>query len=185
MSCNMHVASMENVPNPCMLHETCVLHACRYKWNLHITCAKVSACHYLKYACNMHVCYMHNISYRVEIFSCWCVYFSLVLIWEGVNLGGLSSYRVSSPISSLVGYTGMAFFKVSQLFEDVRSKVMLLCFNWKLTNVNVMKICSMYNGIVNPTTTPPPPPPPPPFCMLVALGKIGDHTKFYLSSEVL
>ena len=55
MSCNMHVACMENVPNPCMLHETCMLHACRYKWNLHITCAKVSACHHLKYACNMHV----------------------------------------------------------------------------------------------------------------------------------
>ena len=55
MSCNMHVACMENVPNPCMLHETCVIHACRYKWNLHITCAKISACHHLKYACNMHV----------------------------------------------------------------------------------------------------------------------------------
>ena len=54
MSCNMHVACMEKVPNPCMLHEICMPHACRYKWNLHITCANVSACHHLKYACNMH-----------------------------------------------------------------------------------------------------------------------------------
>ena len=55
MSCNMHVVCMENVPNPYILHETCMLHACRYKWNLHITCTKVSACHHLNYACNMHV----------------------------------------------------------------------------------------------------------------------------------
>jgi hypothetical protein len=46
MSCYMHVACMENVPIPCMLHETCVLHACRYKWNMHMTCAMVNACHY-------------------------------------------------------------------------------------------------------------------------------------------
>ena len=49
---------------PCMLHETCVLHAYRFKWNLHITCTKVSACHHLKYACNMHVtCTRFRIGY--------------------------------------------------------------------------------------------------------------------------
>jgi hypothetical protein len=40
------------------MKHACYMHACRYKWNLHITCAKVSACqwcHHLKYACNMHV----------------------------------------------------------------------------------------------------------------------------------
>ena len=64
MSYNMHIACMENIINPCMLHETCVLHACRYKWNLHVICAKVSACHYLNYACNMHVtCTIFRIGY--------------------------------------------------------------------------------------------------------------------------
>ena len=57
MSCNMHVACMENIPNPCVLHETCMLHACRYicKWNMHVTCTKVNACYHLNYACNMHI----------------------------------------------------------------------------------------------------------------------------------
>ena len=45
----MHAACMENIPNPCMLH------ACRYKCNLHVTCTKVNACFHLNYACNMHV----------------------------------------------------------------------------------------------------------------------------------
>ncbi len=50
-ACSMH----GNVPNPCTLHEICVLHACRYKWNMHVTCAKVNAWHHLNYACNMYV----------------------------------------------------------------------------------------------------------------------------------
>ena len=66
-SCNMHIAC---ILNPCMLHETCMLHACRYKWNLHTTCTKVSACHHLNYI--MHVIYtrfrigyVHNMAHVI------------------------------------------------------------------------------------------------------------------------
>ena len=57
ISCNMH----GNVLKPCMLHETSVLHVCRYKWNLHVTCAMVELC------IHVHACYMHKISYRVYV----------------------------------------------------------------------------------------------------------------------
>ena len=44
-----------SVPNPCMLHETC-MHACYMDVdNLHVTSAKINACFDLNYACNMHV----------------------------------------------------------------------------------------------------------------------------------
>ena len=47
-ACSMHVTCMENVRNPCMLHETCMY------INI-ITCMFCCSCYLMKFAWNMHV----------------------------------------------------------------------------------------------------------------------------------
>jgi hypothetical protein len=77
----LHATCMENVPNPCMLHETCMLHACRY---MLVTCAMVNACHHLNYACNMHVtCTRFRIGYHQLKLTVPSMQLSLVEIIQG------------------------------------------------------------------------------------------------------
>ena len=45
MFVTFHVTCMENIPNPCMLHETCTLHA-----DINATCMKINARFHLNYA---------------------------------------------------------------------------------------------------------------------------------------
>ena len=59
---------MQYVPG-CLLTNlaTMMLHACRYKCNLHVICAKVNACFHPNYACNMHVtCARFHVGFEHE-----------------------------------------------------------------------------------------------------------------------